>query len=114
MAERKMVVAIGRNRMGAGSDELGQILLKSYLSTLTNFENAPSHVLLFNAGVHLAVEGANTVEDLKALEAAGCDIQICGTCVNYFELSEKIAVGRVSNMQNISEAMAAAEHLVNL
>lgn len=112
--KRNMVVTIGRNRMGAGSDELGQILLKSYVSTLKNLENTPSQILLFNAGVQLAIEGTNTVEDLKALEDAGCNIQICGTCLNYFELTEKVAVGRVSNMQNISEAMAAADHLVNL
>lgn len=114
MSHHNFVIAIGRNRMGAGSDELGELLLKGYIFTLTEMENPPSSILLFNKAAYLACEGSNALEDLAKLEARGCDIQVCGTCLNYFELEEKLKVGRKSNMQNISLAMADADKLINL
>jgi TusA-related sulfurtransferase len=65
-------------------------------------------------GVKLACEGSPVLDDLCALEAAGVDILACGTCLNYFELQEKLAVGRVSNMYDIAEVMLNASKVVNL
>ncbi len=109
-----LVVSIGRNRMGAGSDELGEMLMKSYIYTLREMQPPPARVLLFNGGVHLACEGAATLEDLKALQEKGAEIQACGACLNYYGLSDKLAVGSVTNMDNISATMASAQRLVNL
>lgn len=118
IAERKkgeaFVVAIGRNRMGAGSDALGEMLMKSYVYALREIAPPPKHLLFFNGGVHLACEGAATLDDLQALREKGTDIQVCGTCLNYYGLSEKLAVGGVTNMDNIATIMAEAERLVNL
>jgi peroxiredoxin family protein len=62
----------------------------------------------------LACEGAATLEDLRAMEAKGVSIQACGACLNYYELTEKLAVGSVTNMDAIATTMAEASKLVNL
>ena len=108
------VVAIGRDRMGAGSEELGKLLMKSYLYSLREMESPPSCILFFNGGVGLACEGSAALEDLKTLQEKGTGLLACGTCLNYYELSEKLAVGSVTNMDTIATTMANAAKLVNL
>ena len=65
-----------------------------------------------NRGVHLAVSGSEVLDSLKALAAAGCDILVCGTCLDYFGLKEQVAVGRVSNMYEIVETLTEAEKII--
>lgn len=109
-----LLVSIGNNAMGSGPEELGQILIKSFIYSLTELQPAPKSILLFNAGVLLAAEGANTVEDLQKLEAKGSKIYICGTCTDYFGLRGKLAVGEITNMYSTVERMAAADRLINI
>ena len=51
---------------------------------------------------------ASLLEDLKALEADGVEILTCGTCLNYYGITEKLAVGGVTNMYVIAEKMMNA------
>jgi selenium metabolism protein YedF len=109
-----LVLALSGDRMGRGEPELGGILIRSFLHTLCEVQPVPDQILLFNTGVKLACEGSPAVDDLRALEEQGVEILACGTCLGYFELKEKLAVGRVSNMYDIAEAMLRAGKLVSL
>lgn len=109
-----LVVAIGRNTMGEGSQELGQILIKGFVFALRELVPPPTHVLFFNSGVRLTSSDSNCLEDLRALEAAGTVILTCGTCTNYFEITEKLGVGEIANMYGIVTAMAGAKRLINI
>jgi selenium metabolism protein YedF len=108
------VVAIGRNRMGAGSDALGEMLMKSYIYSLSAMNPPPSHILFFNGGAYLSCEGAATLNDLQALQEKGVDIQTCGACLNYYGLKDKLRVGGITNMDYIATTMAGANRLINL
>jgi selenium metabolism protein YedF len=109
-----LVLVVSADVMGRGERELGNILLRAFFHTLGEVEPVPHTIILFNTGVKLACEGSPVLDDLCALEAAGVDILACGTCLNYFELQEKLAVGRVSNMYDIAEVMLNASKVVNL
>ncbi|GHV96593.1 sulfurtransferase-like selenium metabolism protein YedF [Spirochaetia bacterium] len=109
-----LVVAIGRNIMGAGSDELGAILIKAFIYSLTELDTPPETMLFFNSGVKLTTDGSNVIADLKKLEAKGTIISSCGTCLDFFQLKEKLLVGNVTNMYAIASAMGDAGKLVNL
>ena len=69
--------------------------MKGFVYALTQLDEAPDTVLLYNGGAKLSVEGAETVEDLKTLEEAGTEILTCGTCLNHYGLTEQLAVGSV-------------------
>lgn len=112
--EGGLVVAIGSDHMGRGSEELGRILLKGFLFSLSQLPEPPKAVLFFNGGIRLAVEGANTVEDLRELAARGARILVCGTCVDYYGCKERIAVGEIADMYGIVETMSGASNLLNL
>jgi len=110
----KTVIAIGANIMGSGSEELGKILIKAYIGSLTLLNKPPDILVFFNSGVFLTTIESNTVEDLKELVTKGTELLICGTCANYYGLQDKIAVGVVSNMAEISQIMLRAGNLVNI
>lgn len=110
--KRGTVVVLSSETMGEGSPELGAILMKGFVYALAQQEVLPETVLLYNGGAKLSCEGAETIEDLKSLEAQGVEILTCGTCLNYYGLTEHLAVGSVTNMYEIAQRMTQADLLV--
>ena len=110
--KKKTVVAVTASVMGTGDDELGAVLIKGFLYALTQQEELPSSILFYNGGATLTCEGSASIEDLKSLEAQGVEILICGTCLNYYKLSEKLLVGGVTNMYEITERLTQADLVV--
>lgn len=106
------VVVLSSDAMGVGDDTLGRALMKGFVYALTQLDEAPATVLLYNGGAKLSVQGAETVEDLKTLEAGGAEILTCGTCLNHYGLTEQLAVGSVTNMYVIAETMAKAGKVI--
>jgi selenium metabolism protein YedF len=113
-ASGPIVVVIPGDQMGRGEEELGHILIRSFLHALCEAPVAPDMMIFFNTGVKLTVEGSVVLEDLQALEKKGAEVLICGTCLDYFGLKDKIAVGQVSNMYDIAETMLAAGRLISV
>lgn len=106
------VVAITSDAMGHGSDELGKQLMKGFIYALSQLEDLPKTILFYNGGAKLTTEGSLSIEDLKAMESQGVQILTCGTCLNYYGLSEKLAVGSVTNMYTIVETLAQATKVI--
>ena len=112
MRRRNTVVVISSQCMGEGDPELGTALMKSYIYALSQQDQLPSTILFYNSGVKLACQDAPTLEDLKSLEAQGVEILACGTCLNFYGLSEKLQVGSVTNMYVIAEKMSQASLII--
>lgn len=108
------VVAVSSDTMGRGSEELGRTLMKGFLYALAQLETPPRTLLFFNGGAKITVEGSQSLEDLRELERRGSEILTCGTCLDYYGLKEKLAVGSVTNMYRIAEILTQADRLVNL
>ena len=66
----------------------------------------------YNGGAKLTTEGSVSVEDLKNMEAQGVEILTCGTCLNFYGLTDKLAVGGVTNMYTIVEKLASAGKVI--
>ena len=106
------VFVIAADTMGKGSDELGAVLMKAFIHTAIDLEAGPDMMIFYNAGVKLAAEGSDFLGDLKELEKKGVKMLVCGTCINYFNLTGKIAVGIVSNMYDIAGTLSTAGRIV--
>ena len=113
-AKEGATVLITSDRLGNGSDELGRILIKGFLFSLTELSVPPKAVIFINSGVHLATEGSNTIADLQVLSGKGTKILVCGTCLNYYKLTDKLAAGEVTNMMEIAGLLTSAAKLVTL
>ena len=105
---RKAVVAITSDKMGSGDDELGTRLMSSFFKVLPLTEPLPYAIVIYNAGVKLAVTGSPVEEYLKELETKGVRIYICITCVDYFNIKDKINVGIISDMYQIINVLNEA------
>jgi selenium metabolism protein YedF len=106
------VMAISANTMGRGSDELGTVLIRAFLHTIAEQKQKPDFIIFYNTGVKLTVQGSEVLDDLKQLEISGTQLLVCGTCLNYFEIKEKLVVGMVSNMYDIADTMSRAGRLL--
>ena len=105
-------IAVMRDTLGSGSDELGAILMKSFLYTVSQTKPLPQTMLFLNGGVNLTTKGSPVLEDLRALSDAGVEIISCGTCLDFFNKKEDLELGEISNMYTIYEKMAAHKTLV--
>jgi len=109
-----LIVMIGADHMGEGSDELGRTLVKGFIYSLTQLAVPPAAVIFFNGGAHLTSEGSNAVPDLRELAGKGVEILTCGACVNYFGLKEKLAVGEITDMMTITTRAASAGRVITI
>ena len=107
-----LVVAVDTDAMGRGSEELGRTLMKGFLFAVSQLPQLPKTILFYNGGARLTVAGSDSLEDLKNMEAQGVEILTCGTCLNFYGLTEKLAVGSVTNMYSIVEKLAGAGKVV--
>ena len=111
-ARDNTVVVFSSDRMGSGNDELGKVLIKGFIFAVTQLDTLPKTMLFYNGGATLTTEDSDSLEDLKSLEAQGVEIMTCGTCLDYYGLKDKLAVGTVTNMYSIVETMAKAGRIV--
>ena len=108
-------VFIGKDVVGAGERQLGYNLMKMALYTLAQGDSVPAHVLFMNDGVKLpAGEEQQVIDSLMTLIEKGCLVLVCGTCLNYYGLADRLKVGTVSNMYDIMSAMQRADKVITL
>ena len=107
-------VFVGRDIIGDGDRELGTNLMRMFFYTLSQGEDKPGAVLFMNAGVQLPTLDEQVAEHLKALSAVGVEILVCGTCLNFYGLTDQLQVGTVSNMYDIVTRMQKAGKVISL
>lgn len=110
--KKNVVVVISSKTMGEGNDELGAALMKGFIYAISQQEELPSTILFYNGGASHTCEGSVSLEDLKSMEAQGVEILTCGTCLNFYGLTDKLQVGSVTNMYVIAEKMTNADLVV--
>lgn len=111
---KDLTIAIGSDKMGNGGEELGKILIKSFIYTVKETTPWPATMVFFNSGVYLTCEGSQVLEDLKALADEGVEIISCGTCLDYYNIKDKLQVGEIGNMYSIYEKMRNANNTINI
>ncbi|MGL5756342.1 MAG: sulfurtransferase-like selenium metabolism protein YedF [Paraclostridium sp.] len=107
-------IFINSDKMGNGNDELGHVLMKGYIYTLTESKPYPKSILLVNSGIKLTTENEATVENLKILQESGVEILSCGTCLDYYDLKDALKVGTVTNMYTIVETMNNSSKTISI
>ncbi|BAK44515.1 sulfurtransferase-like selenium metabolism protein YedF [Eggerthella sp. YY7918] len=111
-AQGAQVVVISSEFMGSGDDVLGRTLMKAFIFALTQQDELPAAVLLYNGGVTWACEGSEALDDLRALIDEGVEVLSCGTCLQHYGLTDQLAVGEATNMYVIVERQMAASVVV--
>lgn len=97
---------IGTNR------DLGKILVNGFLNAIPSLPKRRSTIILISNGVKLATSRSYVLDTLKQFEQTGMSILICGTCLDFFKIREKVEVGVISNALEIMEALTTATKIV--
>lgn len=111
-SSRPHAIVFSSNRMGQGSDELGEVLMKGLVNIIAETSPLPSHLIFYNSGILLTSDGSNLIESLREIEGKGVKILVCGTCVKHYGKENSVGVGTISNMYTILETMTAAGHII--
>ena len=108
------VVLVKGNVLGQGDDKLGSILMKGFMYTLTQIEGEIKTLIFLNSGVLLTTSGSELIEHIKQLETNGVEVLSCGTCLDFYGVTDKLEVGTVGNMYSIVEDMLHSSKVIVL
>lgn len=109
-----LVILVSSDKLGSGDDKLGAMLMKSYLYALSESNKLPTDILFLNSGVKLTVEGSDSLQSINKLKERGVNILSCGTCLDFYEIKDKLAIGEITNMYTIVETMNSATNTIKL
>jgi selenium metabolism protein YedF len=98
---KEKIVLLSSTGLGSGDQNLGELIMANFLRLLPDQPNKPQKLICWNAAVKLLTADSSVLNHLKKIEAAGIEIIVCRTCIEYFGIEEKIAVGKISTMQII-------------
>ena len=108
------VILVGEDKLGKGNDQLGDVLIKGFFYTLTEMEPYPNAILFLNSGIKLTIETSPVLEYLRTLEMQGVQVLSCGTCLDYYNAKDQLAVGGVTNMYTIVEHLNKAKNVIRI
>jgi hypothetical protein len=108
------VILITRNGMGEAEAALQQKLMSIYLTMLGENEFLPGAICFYADAVKLVIEGSPVLDLLHKLESKGVRLIVCSTCLQYFGLTEKVAVGIAGGMHDILLAQWVADKVITL
>lgn len=113
-SENKQLVFITSDQIGHGDDQLGTKLMHNFIATLPEMGEELWRILFLNSGVKLAIQGSPVLETLKSMERSGVSILVCGTCLDFFNLLEKKAVGVTTNMLDVVTSLQFADKVIRV
>jgi selenium metabolism protein YedF len=106
-------VLITSTALGQGKEELGTILMRSFIISIKEMDFLPAHIIFLNSGVFLTAKNSPVLDELIEMEQGGVQILSCGTCVDYYQLKDEMAIGRITNMYDIAEYLQhSSKHLI--
>ena len=108
------VFLVTGDQLGTGDKEFGEKLMIGFLKTLSEVDSRPDKLIFTNSGVRLAIEGSEVLEALQRLEKEGVQILSCGTCLEYYQLKDKLRVGMVTNVYEVVDSLLAASKVVKI
>ncbi|OPY58428.1 MAG: SirA-like protein [Pelotomaculum sp. PtaU1.Bin035] len=101
------------NKIGT-NDDLGTILIEGLINTLPSATSKPHRMIFLNEGVLLTTDNSPVLKSLKLLDDLGVEIKSCGTCLDFFELKDKLQVGTITNMYDTIEAITSGDIVIKI
>ncbi|MDR4889364.1 DsrE family protein [Fredinandcohnia sp. QZ13] len=106
---KNKVILLASDQLGKGEKELGEGILETFFTLLKQKEELPAAVFCMNRGVFTLTESSLVSLQLKDLEEKKVAVLACKTCVDYYELNEKLTAGQISGMDQFIELASKYE-----
>ena len=105
--DKNMLLVLKSSMLGDGEPDLGEKLMKAFLTVMSESERYPAKIICMNSGIFLTTEDSPVTDIMEKFDEAGVEILSCGTCLDYFDRKDKLIVGQASNMKETVKAMTA-------
>lgn len=112
--KKKFTLVVSTDKLGLGDDKLGDMLMKSYIFALSEADSIPTDLLFINGGVKLTIDSSQVLDSLKKLIERGTNILVCGTCLDFYYIKDKLSIGEITNMYTIVQLMNNADNTIKL
>jgi selenium metabolism protein YedF len=99
------VLFITSDVMGSGEDKLGELLMANFLRLLGESSEKPATMIFSNTGVRLVCDGSKVLNHVRKLEEQAVEMLACTTCLEYFDLTDKLKVGKPTTMAKSVQSM---------
>jgi selenium metabolism protein YedF len=99
------VILVQSETIGRGEEQLGSMLMANLLRLLGENDEKPGTLIFWNTGVRLVCEGSKVLDHIRKIADAGVEILACTTCLEYFDLTDKLAVGKPTTMVKSIQSM---------
>lgn len=114
VGKQKILVFLATDVVGSGDDELGGKLMYNFLLTLKELGDELWRIVMVNGGVKLTTPDSQCMTVLKELEQSGVSILVCGTCLEFFNLTDQSDVGEVTNMLDVVTSFQLASKTIRV
>lgn len=108
------VIIINSDTLGSGDNSVGQTLLGTFLRKVLASPVRPDAMIFYNSGVKLLTRQSYYLDVLDALERSGVELLACGTCVFKVCGQHSLSVGRISNMEEITDIIIGTSKVTTL
>jgi selenium metabolism protein YedF len=108
---KSKVILVSSDKLGEGDAQLGESVLETFFTILKQREELPHAVFCMNRGVFTLTDESFVSVHLKELANKGVSIFACKTCVDHYELEDKLSIGTISSMAHFIELAAQYEVL---
>ncbi len=108
----KTTIIIHSEVLGKGSDELGKTMIGGFLRKLWASPKKPDTIIFYNSAVNLLTTQSSVLDALTGLSKAGVDLVACQTCIGFYELDKKLAIGRIIDMQEVVSIVMKSDTVI--
>lgn len=109
------VIVINRGGMGHGDAALTRDkLAPAFFNMLDLGEKLPTAICFYAEGVQLTLDDSPVLEELKSLESKGVELIVCTTCLNFYDVMDRLSVGNAGGMKEIVDSQWGAAKVITI
>ena len=108
------IFILNSDLFGKGDRALGEKLMGAFLKKIWARDKKPEAIIFYNSAVKLLAKGSMVLDVLDGLDRAGIELLACGTCIDHYDVKDKMVVGHVSNMEEIVDYLMKAKSVVTI
>ncbi|MFO7677850.1 MAG: DsrE family protein [Thermoplasmatota archaeon] len=108
----KTTIILHSESLGKGDEKLGKILMASFLRKLWGLQKKPDVMIFYNSAVNLLTDTSSVLDALDALSKDGVDLIGCKTCIGFYNIEQKLSIGRMVDMQEIVSLLMKSDRVI--
>lgn len=112
--EKKLVILVTNEKLGVGDGELGIKLMERYFEALSDSDILPRELIFVNSAVKFLLEDSKVLDFLTLLIERGVKIYASEISIDYYNAKDKMALGKVIDMDDIVQEMYLADDFIKI